>query len=246
MELNDLIVKRKSIRKYDMAALNISELDDIQKIIEKIKLLIPDKGKIDFRIIGYDEFFKKTQGIFRIKAPHYIILFSDGSEEAYKNIGYAGELIALELTRMDIGTCWLGGAKSGEAVDCGEYAISIAFGKPLEEFRKNEAEAKRKPLNEIAEGFNNEQQELLKYVRLAPSAVNIQPWYFKCEQDKIHVFRTQARDFKNILMKTLLRRMQKIDIGIAISHFSLKEFEYKVFEINEKNMIYEGTLCFKE
>lgn len=41
--------------------------------------------------------------------------------------------------------------------------------------------------------------------------------------------------------------MQKIDIGIAISHFRMQEFEFKKLDIDAtENKIYEGTLCFKE
>jgi len=250
MNIKQTIIKRNSIRKYNMTPLESELLTKVENTINQIKPLLTDSGSFSFRIVSHDEFYAKTDGMFRIKAPHYLLLFGDGSDDAHKNIGYVGELVALKLTEMGIGTCWLGGAKSAEAQDLNEYTISIAFGKPLADFRKNADEAKRKDLAKIAEGYNEKQREILEYVRLAPSAINLQPWYFKCETttspnaNHIHIFRTKPRNLYNLVMRKHLEMMQKIDIGIAISHFSVVDFEFKKLDIEDDGMIYEGSVYY--
>ncbi|MDR2865844.1 MAG: hypothetical protein LBV13_00335 [Methanomassiliicoccaceae archaeon] len=243
MDLKELIVKRRSIRKYDMTPLEKRTLDDVADIIEQTAPLIPGSGRFGFRVIGHDEFFENTKGMFRIAAPHYIVFFGDGTDDAYRNIGFVGELVVLKLTDLGLGTCWLGGATSKEMIDDNSYAISIAFGKPLEEFRRNRDEAKRRALNEIAEGFDDEQRSILEYVRLAPSAVNYQPWYFRCEKGSIHVFRTKTGGIMSALAKSI-RTMQKMDIGIALAHFTVSRFMYTRMDIDSGKMTYEGTLLF--
>jgi len=249
MNIKEMIIKRNSIRKYDMTPLKREVLKEVGCIFNQINPLLIDSGSYGFRIVGHDEFYTKTDGMFRIKAPHYLLLFGDGSDDAHKNIGYVGELVALKLADMGIGTCWLGGAKSTESLDLNEYTISIAFGKPQADFRKSADEAKRKDLANIAEGYNEKQREILEYVRLAPSAINLQPWYFKCETttsleaNHIHIFRTKPRHLFNLVMRKHLEMMQKIDIGIAISHFGVVDFEFKKLDVEDDGRIYEGSIC---
>lgn len=244
MELKEAIIKRKSIRKYDMAEFSKDSISAVEQMIRKIKPLTSG-GKFDFKIVGYDEFYKRTEGMFRTKAPHYIVMFGDGSDDAYKNIGYVGELAVLELTKKGLGTCWLGGAKSNEKFNESEYAISIAFGKPFENFREGIEEAKRKNVTEIATGYNKEQREILELARLAPSAMNFQPWYFRCEENKIHVFRKEQNGLLGAMIKQI-KKIQKIDIGIVLAHFTIKPFKFEKIkpDIEGVSMNYEGTLCF--
>ena len=251
MNLKEMIIKRNSIRKYDMSPLESEILAEVNEIISQTKPLFLCSGSYGFRIVGFDEFYAKTNGMFRINAPHYLLLFGDGSDDAYKNIGYVGELVALKLAEMNIGTCWLGGAKSTEVKEHNEYTISIAFGKPLADFRKSADDAKRKALDSIAEGYNEEIRDILEYVRLAPSAINLQPWHFKCETPTspevfhIHIFRNKPRHLFNLIMRKHLEMMQKIDIGIAISHFGVATFEFKKLDIEDEGLIYEGSVCLK-
>ena len=243
-DIKALIIKRRSIRKYEAAPPEGSVLTEIAEFIKATEPLIPDSGKYSFKIIGSDEFFASTGGAFRIRAPYYIVFFGDGTDEAYRNIGYAGELAVLKLTAMNIGTCWLGGANSKETTDGNAYAISIAFGKPSEEFRKSMGEADRNPLDKIAQGYDDEQREMLEYVRIAPSAVNYQPWSFRCEKGEIHVFRRKTGGMMTMIKS--IRTLQKIDIGIAVAHFTIKKFRYERKDIADEKMTYEGTLVFDQ
>ena len=99
--------------------------------------------------------------------------------------------------------------------------ITLVFGKAEEENKRNSIEDfDRKNLDEIKEGAYH--HNLLEAARLAPSATNGQPWYFKAESDKIHVFQNKL----NFLKKVFYKKMNRIDMGISLCHLWLAAVEY--------------------
>jgi len=242
MVSKDSVIERRSIRKYEMAPLSDDALQEIKDFVGSIEL--PFAGKFGYTILNKSEYDKRSGGMFGISAPHYLMFFGNKEDDdILRNVGFAGELASLKLAEMGIGTCWLGGPKSKETLGDLQYIICICFGRPLEPLRKNENEAERKSLKEIAEGYTEEQEELLRYVRLAPSARNLQPWFFRCEADRIHVFKVKTGGVMSKL--AVFKILQKIDIGIAISHFSIvKGFAVEYVPQDGKGMNYECTLKF--
>ena len=234
-------VKRRSIRKYEMAPLSDDVLQELNDFVGSIES--PFSGKFGFRILDKEEYDKRSGGMFGISAPHYLMFFGDREDDAVlRSVGFAGELAALKLADMGIGTCWLGGPKSKETLGDMEYIICICFGRPLEAFRNSESEAERKSLEEIAEGYTEEQEELLLCARISPSARNLQPWFFVCKENKIHVFRVKTGGLMSKL--AVFKMLQKIDIGIVISHFSIvKRFTVECDPQDGKGS-YECTLKF--
>jgi len=204
----------------------------------------PFEGNFWSSILNKEEYDKRSGGMFGVSAPHYLMFFGDKEDDnVLRNVGFAGELAALWLAEAGIGTCWLGGPKSKETLDGSGYIICICFGAPAEALRSSESEFDRKSLGDIASNYDTEQEEILKYVRLAPSARNLQPWFFICETNAIHVFRIKTGGLMSKL--ALFKMLQKIDIGIAISHFSLtRPFTTEDRPQNEKDMKYECTLKF--
>jgi nitroreductase len=240
MGMKEQIIRRKSIRKYDAEPLSNDVLHTIIEFVDKCEK--PFSGSFCAKIVEKNTFFAETGGMFRIAAPHYLMFFGDkGNDDVLKNIGFAGELAILKLTEMGIGTCWLGGASSNEVLNDSEYVISICFGTPAEPFRGSEGEAERDTLENIARNCTPEQKDVLKYVRLAPSARNGQPWHFECETDEVHVFRK-----KQLVPISIFKMLRKIDIGIAVSHFcAAGSFEIAKKPRNMKGMDYECTLTRK-
>ena len=57
----------------------------------------------------------------------------------------------------------------------------------------------------------------LEMVRLAPSAVNRQPWRLVVQGDRVHFY---EKPYKG-MVSDAVGDMQRIDIGIAINHFML-------------------------
>ena len=82
----------------------------------------------------------------------------------------------------------------------------------------------------------------MEMVRLAPSAVNKQPWRVVVEDDAVHFFEKHSLGTEGGSMD-----MQRIDVGIAVCHFHLAlletgrtgHFERKMPEVSlPKDMSY--------
>jgi nitroreductase len=166
--------------------------------------------------------------------PHLLVgVMPTESDSARIDLGYVLEQVVLEATRLGLGTCWITGTydaqSAGDTVGLarGEVAAAvIALGYPSERgwrrvhtrtVRRLAGGHKRKPLAEIvfAEQWGNPWSpesadpalvSLLEHARLAPSAVNRQPWRFIVQADDIAL---------------ALTRPKPIDAGIVMAHVTL-------------------------
>ena len=132
--------------------------------------------------------------------------------------GFMGEALVLEATAMGLGTCWLGAGfhadvisrnvnlQNDEVVHC-----VIALGKcsleKKEHKRKDVVKLCGKTEEELA-ALGVWQKEAVLAARIAPSAVNLQPW--KIEVDKASVSILEAG--------TLIKKYAPLDRGIAMLH----------------------------
>jgi nitroreductase len=122
--------------------------------------------------------------------------------------------------------------------------IGIAFGKPSEPATRKPEDFKRKPLAEIAKGTD----QRFEAVRLAPSGMNGQPWYFVVDGGKIHVY--YKRSLGGLAGK--LYSLTSLDVGIALAHLDVaSEHEGKPFNFTVNNggtpaapngFVYVGTV----
>ena len=232
--MNEIICKRKSIRKYDPAPLDSTTLEKVREQFKAVKPLFPD---IRYSI----EIVNKTKGLFNVKAPHYLLFSSEEREGGYENIGFIGQQLDLFFSENGIGSCWLGASKpeeNNQIQSALPYVIAMSFGKPAEPLHRNIAEFKRKSLTAISEG----RDERLEAARLAPSAVNSQNWYFIADGWKIHCYRKKL----NPILGMIYNRMNQIDMGIALCHIALESDDFrfaKTENVHErKGYIYVGTV----
>jgi len=230
--MNEIIRKRKSVRKYDLAPLDAETLEKVRAQIEKLKPLYPD---IRFSI----DIANKTKGLFNVKAPHYLFFGSEEREGAYENIGFIGQQMDLFFSGSGIGSCWLGAAKPEEKEGSAlPHVIGMAFGKPVEPLHRALSEFKRKPLAEISEGTD----ERLEAARLAPSAVNAQNWFFVAVNGKIHCYRKKSGS----LLGFIYNKLHCVDMGIALWHIAAESdvFSYgKETGVSERQeYVYMGTV----
>jgi len=230
--MNEIIRKRKSIRKYDFTPLDSATLEKVRAQIERINPLYPG-------IRYFVEITSKTKGMFNIKAPHYLIFGSEEKEGCLENIGFIGQQMDLFFSESGIGSCWLGASKPSEKEDSALLSIiCMAFGKPAESLHRELSEFKRKPLSAISES----EDERLEAARLAPSAVNAQNWYFIADSGKIHCYRRKP----NPLLGFMFNKLGCIDMGIALCHIA-EESENFYFGKEEnpperKGCVYMGTV----
>jgi len=231
--MNEIIKKRKSVRKYSETPLDQQALE---KISEKIKELTPLYPDIKYSI----EITSKTKGMFNIKSPHYLVFKSEKKEGAYENIGFIGQQMDLYLSGNEIGTCWLGASKpEGKQSQSDMHSfICMSFGTPAEPVYREYSQFKRKQRSDISEGNDPR----LDSARLAPSGINAQNWYFIATQGKIHCYRKKT----NPLLGFWLGNMARIDLGIAICHIAEDSNDF-TFNIQpdapkKSGYIYSGTV----
>lgn len=246
-ELYQAIFKRKSIRKYQQQNLSEQSLEAIKKFLEESKVLDPEID-FEFKIVNADQ----VKSLIPIKAPHYLQFFSENSGDYLLNAGFILQQLDLYLAVMNLGCCWFGMAKPKKEIIAKsdfEYVITLAFGNAAENNHRDSSEDfKRKPLSEIKTG--NLHYDLLEAARLAPSATNGQPWYFKAEAAKIHLFQKEA----NFIKKFFYKKINRIDMGISLAHLWLaaeeKGYQFKLKKYSETpaevdNYKYLGTVELK-
>ena len=231
--MNEIIRKRKSIRKYDLTPLDAAALEKVRVQIETVKPLYPD--------IRYSvEIANKISGLFNnVKAPHYLIFRSEEKDGAYENIGFIGQQLDLFFSGSGLGSCWLGASKPEEKETSAlPFVICMSFGKPAEPLHRELKDFKRKPLPEISEGID----ERLEAARLAPNARNEQNWFFIAEDGKIHCYRKKT----NSLLGFILDKLHCIDMGIALCHIAEESdsfhFAKETDAPTRKKCIYMGTV----
>lgn len=187
---------RRAVRKYDPTPLDENTLTGIKTYLNSIKQL--DGQAARFEILTGDRVGDNS-------APHYITAYCDENAAAYINVGYVLEKADLYLQSTGLGSLWLGMAKPKENNQ--DFCIMLAFGRTYVPQRKSESEFNRLPLSEISDSDS----DVAKAARLAPSAVNSQPW-------KLHVAdgTVTIRYFGRGMMKLILKnRLNKIDLGIC-------------------------------
>lgn len=206
MKMSEAIYKRKSVRSYTDEKVKEEDLQKVKDFIENVKPLNPDI-KVIAEIIGRDE-MKSVLPLPWLPKQH-IAIYSEDKEGAFENVGFMFQQVDLYLQSIGMGACWLGLGRLNDAKGANKegmrFIIMLSFGYPKDSLRNDADELKRKSLSEISDV----EDERLEPARLAPSAVNSQPWYFVHEGDCIRAYRTENK---------MLRDMNRIDMGISLAH----------------------------
>jgi nitroreductase len=232
MAVNEIIRKRKSIRRYDPSGLDAATLEMVREEIMNVTPLYPG-------ICYCIQIVNKAKRGFGINAPHYLLFGSEEKEGAWENIGFIGQQMDLFFSESGLGSCWVGMAKPDEKEDCAlPFVICIAFGKPAEPLHRGISQFARKPLSAISEGVD----ERLEAARLAPSGRNAQNWYFISENGKIHCYRQKP----NPLLDFIMSKLGYIDLGIALCHIFVESEDFRFAKEEgapvRKHCFYMGTV----
>lgn len=228
MSLEEQIYIRKSCRNYsdDEIDMNI-----IHEFMEKVK---PLDASINYRydILNADEVNIRT----RWSAPYYLALYSEKKEHYLENIGFIFQQLSLYLQELGIGSCWVGMASPKAKSD--DFVIAISFGKS-DDITRDLSRFKRRKLSDISDS----EDERLTPARLAPSAINSQPWYFKHAGDGFDVYQQK----QNFVKRQVLKKWNPIDVGIALAHMYVAnentfEFYKKTDFENVKGYTYTGSI----
>lgn len=219
MTLYEAIYNRKSSRNFKMEKMSVSFFQQLDKFLENITPLYSEiRCHIDV-VCALDRNVL-VKGMFKVKAPYYIVIRSENGYEAYENAGYIMEQISLYFTSKEIGSCYQGAVELDYKTEEPELnkCIVMAFGYtetiPLREASK----ALRKNIRQVCTIKNElgrEMMGILEAARLAPSAFNRQPWRFVVYKNRIHIFEADRVFEKSSSVKSA------IDMGIVQCHLMI-------------------------
>jgi len=198
MTLKEMICHRKSCRSFTGVAVDTAMLETIRAF--PMKPLYPEI-KVRWDIVPRNQ----VKCICPWTTPQLITIYSEETEGWLENIGFLFQQMDLYLQSLGLGVCWLGmgrmNPKKAPAAEGMKFVIMLAFGHPKgDQLRHDLRSFKRKTLEQISD----QADPRLEPARLAPSAVNSQPWYFTHEGDNIHVYCSSHGS--------------RLDAGIALAH----------------------------
>jgi nitroreductase len=165
-------------------------------------------------------------------SPHVLVFIADErAPYADQHIGFTGEAIILEAARLGLDTCWIGGFFSADKVRRivrlteGERVYSVsplgfarAGNTATEKAMQGMAGSrKRKSIEELAPGIGTAWPDwavaAVETARLAPSAMNRQPWRFRFNDGALFVAKDGALETPKVT--------KRLDCGIAMLHAEL-------------------------
>ena len=236
-DIMKIVRSRRSVRTFDgqeiktddshKLSLFMKEIENPYGIPIEFKFLDGKKQALSCPVVSGTDLYV---GAKAPRVPHI--------EEAF---GYSFEMLVLYAQSIGIGTVWIGGTMDRSAF---ERAMDLQedemmpcvspLGYPAKKMsiregmmRKAIKADQRKPFETLffdgtfSKVLTKERAgrlvEPLEMVRLAPSAVNKQPWRIVRTENAVHFYLKHTKGFTS----EAVGDMQKIDMGIALCHFAL-------------------------
>lgn len=236
---------RVSRRAYNQQSLDKQSIELINNLIKDINA----ESGLNFQLLkdcsqlfkGFSASYGMIKGLSSC-----IALVGNENIENFKNkVGYYGEMVVLEATNINLGTCWLGGTydkkecekyiniNEGEQLVC---VIAIGYTEDSKSFREkliSRLNKGRKSFDEILIEKDVEVPEWVKEginsVIKAPSAINKQPVGYSFKDNKVKAYTTKEN-----------HGFEEVDLGISMLHFQLgaksKGYNGKWEYINRENI----------
>ena len=228
-----VIGRRRSRRAFDGIPAEPWELERVEQLLERWRPY-PDARVVLVEEPSANVFTGIVGSYGRVHdAPHVLVFLADQSTDfADQHIGYTGEAVILEATRLGLGTCWIGGffnaRKAADLISLrpGERVLAVS---PLGYAARRASLTERtmaglagahhrKPVRELAPDASHARWPAwavasVETARLAPSAVNRQPWRFRFEDGGLVLAKDNFVETPKVT--------KRLDIGIAMLHAEL-------------------------
>lgn len=239
------VKSRSSVRTYEDRPLSSEVKEQINAYIGTLSN--PFSVDVSFRLLESKTTANGeklgTYGVIK-GAKDFIGTTVPEGEFALEALGYTFEKLILYAASLGLGTCWLGGtfkrSEFAKAMDVKANELFPAIspiGYPFGKKRMVETLARRVAKADLRKDWgslffkNDFSQPLtqaeagefafpLEMLRLAPSAVNKQPWRIIQAENAYHFYKTKAPENSRASFD-----IQKVDIGIAACHFHLAALE---------------------
>jgi nitroreductase len=208
-----VIGKRRSRRRFDQKPLDPKTLSQMAEVCDKFQpftnarsiLITESPDSVFGGIIG-------SYGLITGVPAFVAFIGNMDNPNVYEQVGYTGEGIILEAEALNLATCWVAGffkrkvvaslAKIGKnerilAVTPIGYATSPpSFGEKL--ITGFGFTHRRKALSDLVTGLDEAEwpkwvKTALEAARIAPSAVNRQPWRFEISHNGITISVNQSK-----------------------------------------------------
>lgn len=243
--MKQVIMKRRSIRSFQKKELTLEDQASIKKLLKQyeqvkgpfgntIRLYLlnlnEEKGP-ESKIVGMYGYIKN--------APAFIAGSTKNTFEGLVDYGYIFQAVLLELSKRGFGNVWLGGdfqrsdlkgfARKGDVVPSVSpvgYPAKVSW---REKFLRNRQEAHTRETfsskffnGNIDTPIRDDQAQkhpfydYLELVRLAPSALNKQPWRVIVDGQKCHFYLHRTPDFKHTDID-----VEMLNMGVAMQHFEV-------------------------
>lgn len=240
MNLFEAIFVRKSVRNYTNEALSPQMLEDILTQFGESKSLF---GGVETELAIFDNRKNeyKMLSMLGVKAPYYLVLYSEEKDKALMNAGYLMEQMALYLCTRGLGSCFVGNPvlkKKYQYRENKRMMVVLAFGKAKGSCVRKPIEVKRLSLSELCVYKETPRQwmkQILDAARMAPSSMNSQPWRFVVFDSRIHIFSKKHTSDR-------LGKWDELNFGIMFSHMMVVAEELwldvdliRLDEISQKN-----------
>ena len=248
--IEKLVRERRSFRTFDGRTLTAEDKAKLCAYIETIDN--PYGLPVEFKLL------EKMGCPVVVGTDLYIGAKMKNAPDMNVAFGYSFEKLVLYAQSLGIGTVWIGGTMDRgafeRAMDLGEDEVMPCvspLGYPAKKMSLRESMMRKGVKADERLRFedvvyrNSFEQPLtseaagklflpLEMVRLAPSAVNKQPWRMVGMDDAVHFYLQRSRNFSGGKLD-----MQKIDMGIALCHFDLMAKELGIsteFVIADPNL----------
>ena len=242
--INEAIENRRSIRNFHDLPLHRPIVGQISNWLDDpANLTGPFGSEFEFELLIESGEGKERLGTYGFikNAQGYIVGSSPKDTYSLVEFGYVFERMVLFLTSINVGTCWLAGTfdrqqlNSRLSLDGDRIIPAITpIGAPTKNKHFKEKITRRvikadgrKPANELffyqdfgqpLDGMAEEFHMPLHYVRIGPSAKNMQPWRLVFNEDLSQVHFYLISDYRS--EKKFACDVRYLDIGIALCHFT--------------------------
>jgi hypothetical protein len=203
------------VRRYQDGPLDGDTLQRVEEILSDIEPLVPaNRFRVQMHHATPDQdLVARLGGYGRIvNPPHYLVPSIAGSGHLLEDLGYRAEQIAVRLTALGLGSCYIGCLGREAAVReqfdlpaAARIGAFLVFGRSSETLggrlinaamHLTAGAARKLPPERIF--FHGafdapasppaELAPLIEAARHAPSAVNAQPWRFLWREGRLHLF----------------------------------------------------------
>lgn len=242
------IEQRISVRTYQNISLNKEDESKITKLLEKSKTWVGPFGSLIHPFFLTQKNIKEQEKIgtygFIKNAPAFFGASTKNSRNELIDFGYVFEKLMLEFTDLNYGTVWLGGtfhrSQFSQFVTNDEFIPAIS---PIgyeddksytEKLIRIAAKSNRRKkisefvfINDFSHNLNEDHltlNQIFRYVQLAPSASNKQPWRFLVENNQIHLYLERTPKYADKLPFDI----QYLDMGIAVYHLECALIDLKL------------------